>query len=205
MRSTNDYLRAVLDTLKYSFGELLVINVLCVLTMLPIVTIPPAIAGMYYATSKLANQKVANRAVFFEGFKKYLKTSYIWFFSNVVVIALLLFNIQISFQLGEPILLNLIASFWLLLVVWLLLQIYSLPFLIRQEQPKLLQALRNSALLWLKHGFFSLFLAVIIAVLILISVFLYPLWAVITASLIAYIANLGMVYLISKESAASSA
>ena len=200
MNSTRDYIRTVLESVQYSFGELLVSNIFFVLMLLPIITIPPAFAGLYYSTSKLAHNESSTRQTFFEGFKRYFRPSYYWLFSNVIVVGLLLFNIDFSIQFPQVMWLqNLRGVYWILLGFWMLLQIYLIPLLIQQEKPKIYLALRNSAILWFKHGLFSLLLSVVIIILVVISSYLFPLWFVITASLIAYLTNLGVVYLLSKE------
>jgi hypothetical protein len=200
MNSTKDYLRTVLDTIRYDFGDLMVSNVLWVLLILPIITIPPAFAGLYYATLQQVHYKSVTRQIFFEGFRKYLRPSYGWFFSNVLVIGILLLNINLTIQFPQVWWLQLLRGVYLvLLVVWLLLQFYTFPLLIQQEKPRLGLALRNSAILWLKHSILSLLLSVVIIVLVVVSFFLFPLWFVVSASLIAYLANLGVFYLLSKE------
>lgn len=200
MNSTNDYIRAVLETIQYSFGELLVSNIFFVLMLLPIVTIPPAFGGLNYAASQLVINKRVNRQTFFEGFKKYFQTSYVWFFTNVIVVGILLFNIDLSIQSHQVLWLQYLTRiYWILLGVWMLLQIYTFPLMIQQEKPRFILALRNSAILWFKHSIFSLLLSVIISILVIISIYLFPLWFVISASLIAYITNLGVFYLLSKE------
>jgi hypothetical protein len=200
MNSTKDYIRTVLDTIRYDFGDLMVINIYWVLLMLPIITIPPAFAGLYYSTSQLVQNESVTRQTFIEGFKKYFRASYVWFFSNVLVVGLLLFNIDISISVPElSWLQNLMGVYWVLLASWMLLQLYTFPLLIQQDKPRIVLALRNSALLWFKHIPFSFLLSLVIVILIVASIYLYPLWFVITASFTAYLANLGVVFLLSKE------
>lgn len=200
MKSINDYLRTVLATLRYSSGELLTINLLWVLLMLPIITIPPAFAGLFYATHQLANETKVSWRTFFEGFNKYLLKSYVWFLANAIVLGLLLFNIDLALQRPEiSWLRQLSLIYWVLLFMWLVLQLYSFPFLIEQDEPRLILAFRNSAILWMKHLFFNLFLVILIGILVVISYFVFPFWFVITASLIAYLSNLGLAFLLSKE------
>jgi hypothetical protein len=200
MNSTKDYIRTLLDAIRYDFGDLMVGNVFWVLLMLPIITIPPAFAGLYYATSQMVHLEPITRKVFLDGFKKYFRVSFVWLFSNVIVVSLLLFNIDISFQNSQIVWLQFLKGiYWVLLGSWMLLQIYIFPLLIQQEKPRLDLALRNSAILWFKHSIFSLFLSFVVIILVAISFYLYPLWLVVTASLIAYLENLGVVYLLSKE------
>lgn len=199
MKSTNEFFRTVTTTVRYSMGELITINILWVAFTLIIVTIPPAFAGLYYATNQLAQDKPVTSRTFFEGFKKYFLVSYGWFLSNGVVISLLLFNISLSNQVSETWLQSLTGFYWIVIVIWVCLQIYSFPFLIQQEKPKLTLAIRNSAILMLKHGIFSLSLSIIIGILVIISAYLFPSWLFISASFFAYLANLGLVNLLSKE------
>jgi uncharacterized membrane protein YesL len=200
MNSTKDYIRTVLDTIRYDFGDLMVSNVLWLLVSLPIITIPPAFAGLYYSTSKLAHNESCSRQTFFAGFKKYFRTSYYWFISNVIVVGLLLFNIDLSIQNSQLLWLQFFSGVsWVILAAWMLLQIYTFPLLIQQDDPRLVLALRNSAVLWFQHSSFSLLLSFVIIILVVVSLFLFPLWFVISASLIAYLANLGVIYLLSKE------
>ena len=200
MNSSKDYIRTVLDTIKYDFGDLLVSNVIWVLMFLPVITIPPAFAGLIYATSQMVHNESVTRQIFFNGFKKYFLASYRWFFFNVIVVGLLLFNIDFSIRFPQVLWLQYLRGvYWVLLASWMLLQIYTFPLLILQEKPRLALALRNSAILWIKHSIFSLLLSVVIILLVVVSLFLFPLWFVVSASLIAYLANLGVVYLLSKE------
>lgn len=200
MNSTKDYARTVLDTIRYDFGDLMVSNLFWMLLILPVVTIPPAFAGLYYSTSKLAHNQTSSRQIFFEGFRKYFLTSYYWFFSNLIVVGLLLFNIDLSIQNPQLVWLQLFSGVSLVILTgWMLLQIYTFPLLIRQDKPKLLLALRNSTVIWFKHTIFSLLLSFVIIFLIGVSLYLYPLWFLVTGSLIAFLANLGVVYLLSKE------
>ena len=200
MHSTKDYIRTVLDTIRYDFGELIVSNILWLLLSLPIITIPPAFAGLYYATSKLAQNESVTRQTFVEGFKKYFRASYGWFFSNLVVLGILLINIDLSIRVPElSWLQNLTGVYLVFLVYWILLQLYTFPLLIQQDKPRIGLALRNSAILWFRNILFSFLLFLVIGILFTASMYLYPLWFVVTASLIAYLANLGVVYLLYKE------
>jgi len=200
MKSPNDFFRKVLDTIKYDFGDLMVSNIFWVLMLLPILTIPAAFAGLYYSTSRLVWNERITKKLFFVGFKKYSKASYICFFSNIIVIGLLLFNIDYSVQFPQIDWLRYLRGvYWVLLGIWSLLQIYVFPLLIHQEKPRLFLALRNSALLWFKHITFSLLLSGIVILLVIASVYFYPLGFVISGGLIAFLSNLGLVYLLSKE------
>ena len=199
MNSWKDYTKTVITTLRSSFDVLMVSNILWFVLTVLIITIPPAYAGLYYATNRLAHDETVSRSTFFEGFQKYLRVSYVWFLLNVVVVGFAIYNIYLSTQFNQTWILVLSGFNWILVAVWMLLQIYTFPFLIEQDKPSLFHALRKSAGLWLKHGIFNFSLAVVIGILAVISVFIPPLWFIITAGLITYLANLAMVFLLSKE------
>jgi hypothetical protein len=200
MNSTKDYLRTVLDSIRYDFGELMLSNVIWLLLCLPIITIPPAFAGLYYSTSKLAQNGTISKTTFFEGVRKYFRPSYYWFFLNLIVVGLLLFNIDVSIQNVDLLWLQFSSgASWVMLFAWVLVQMYTFPFLIQQDNPRLMLAIRNSAILWFKNIIFSTILSMVIVIMLMISLYIYPLWLVITASLITYLTNLGVIYLLLKE------
>jgi hypothetical protein len=77
-----------------------------------------------------------------------------------------------------------------------MIQVYTFPILLEQDQPRLVTALRNSMVLYLRRPGFSLaLLATLLALALISTLFVVP-WALITASLSAYLANRGALYLI---------
>jgi len=202
MNDHKDFIRTIMDSVRYNFSELMTINLFWALLSIPIVTIPPALAGLSYATYQIiANQKVTKQT-FFIGFKKYFAVSYVWFFSYVLVAGLLLFNIDLGIQQQNIGWIGALSGvYWVLLAAWIFFQVYSLPFFVQQEKPKVIMAIRNSVILWLKNPIFSVILTLVLLVIIIISTLLPPFWLLITTSLVTYIANLAVVFLLSREEA----
>lgn len=169
---------------------LISLNVIWFFLTIPLITAFPAAAGLYYATNQLAHQRSAGVGTFVEGFRKYLWLSLRWGILNLLVIFLFAFNIWFytSIEAGW--------AFWAagltigIIVIWLSLQVYTFPLLLEQEQPSLVLAIRNSAVLYARRPGYSLGIAAILLVLALISTFLFPpAWGLITASLGTYLAN----------------
>ena len=180
----------------YNGYELIKINFIWVLLTLPVITAPAATGGLYYATNQLAHQNVASWNIFFEGFRKYWWMSWRWLLANVVVLIILgggyLFYGQIQTSLG-----TLLQGFLMVLIaVWLLLQVYTYPLLLEQEERSFIIALRNSLVFFLRAPGYSLSLAVVVLGLAVLSTYLRVPWFLFTAGLIAYLANRGMLHLL---------
>jgi hypothetical protein len=83
-----------------------------------------------------------------------------------------------------------------LAVLWGLLQTYTFPLLLEQEDRRMLTALRNSVVLFIKYHVTSLGLALLLVLLLVVStLFVPPAWLLATASLGAYVANRGTIVL----------
>jgi hypothetical protein len=199
MEEQNRYPKIVLNTLRYSLGEFFTINVLWALFLIPVITIPPSFAGLYHSADELAQDKKVTWRTFLEGVNKYYKVSYFWFFANLIVVGSLLFGININ-QFTEVEWLQFMTGFYrVVLVVWLFIQLYAFPFLIVQKKPRLMLAFRNSTVLWRKYAFFSLGVMLVVFVVSAISTVAIPLWAIFSASLIAFLSTSATRYLVAQE------
>jgi uncharacterized membrane protein len=73
-----------------------------------------------------------------------------------------------------------------LLAFWLLLQIFALPFLFEQEQPSVVQALKNSTVFLRRNLILVLVLALLLAASLAIGILAFMLTFVFGAALIAF-------------------
>ncbi|MBN1147768.1 MAG: DUF624 domain-containing protein [Anaerolineales bacterium] len=197
MRSLGHVLTLWLADAWRALWELLVFNLLWLALTLPLVTAPPAIAGLYYATNQLAHEKEANWRTFLEGFRRYFWLSWRWMLANLLVAALVLANYlfygRFQAQWGSAVQ----GVFLGLLFLWVLLQIYTFPLLLEQADQRLFTALRNSLVFYLRRPGFALGMALfLLAALYLLTRFAWPTWLVVTAGLNAYLANHAVLYLI---------
>ncbi len=148
-------------------------NLLWLLLAIPVVTLPPATAGMLYLTNQVAHHKSVELRLFFEGFRRFFWKSWLLALLNVLVLAVFAANAQfyggrIGGQWGA-ILQGLFVG---LAGVWCLVQLYVLPMLFEQEEPRLLLALKNAAFMTFASPMTSLVLAALLAIVAALSVVL---------------------------------
>jgi uncharacterized membrane protein YesL len=107
----------------------------------------------------------------------------------VLVAALLIFNYLFYHGFGTE------WSYWVqgaflgLLILWGLLNLYTFPLLLEQSDRRLVTALRNSLVIYIRRPAYALGSAALMVLVGYLSYRLLPLWGVITASLSAYLAN----------------
>jgi uncharacterized membrane protein YesL len=178
----------------YNFFDLLSTNLFWAFFTALVITAPAAAAGLYYTTNQLAHQKSISWRTFFEGFRQLFWLGWRWALMNLVVVVLLYVNIVFYGQFHTQWADFVQGLFITLSVFWAIVQVFTFPLLIEQHDRRLRVALRNSLVVIMRRLGFVIGLLLVMIVLILISTFLlWPLWFLITASLLAYLANLGTV------------
>ena len=181
----------------YNMAELVVLNLLWLLLTFPLVTAPAALGGLYYATNQMANHQPFNWRMFFTGFKQCFWLSLKWALVNILVYAVLWANYRFYEQLEGGWTVWMQAASLSAGFMWLLLQIYTYPVLMEQKDRRLRVALRNSLVLYLKRPGPSLTLALTLLALAFLSTWLKMApWVILSASLMAYLANVMTVALL---------
>lgn len=191
-------LRVFWSSVKDVWEELFMLalmNLVTALLLVPIVTFPPALAGLWSVSNIAARGKSIAWSDYFDAFKRYFGKSWALAGINIGVIATLGLNIWF-YQAGNPPL-NLsdtaslmIRAFWTsLLVIWVFLQMYPMALLVEQEDQRIRLALRNALVLLAAHPGFSLLLGVLLLVVIAISVVIPALLALISLALVAVTCN----------------
>lgn len=191
--------RWMLDAYHYFF-ELVTINLCWLLLSIPLVTAAPAAAGLYYATNQLAHDEhEVTWRTFFTGFRQHFWLSWRWGALNLLVIAVLLSNIWFYQRFTGAWVPWVETLFISLIFLWWLLQIYTFPLLLEQQNTSLRVALRNSLVFYLRQIRLALGMALLIMALIYLSIrFVPPAWGVLTISLCAYLANRMTILLIAE-------
>jgi uncharacterized membrane protein YesL len=165
-------------------------NLLWLLAIPLVVTLPPATAGMFYLANQVAHHKSVELGMFFEGFKKYFVKSWLWVLLNVGVLLVLYVNLvfygeRVGGQLGSIVQ----GLFVGLGVMWCLIQLYVFPMLLEQQEPRLLLALRNAALMAFASPIATLLLGVLLAATTVLSLVLALPFAVALMAIVALAAN----------------
>jgi uncharacterized membrane protein YesL len=173
----------------YGWVNMLAINVVWLLCSLTLVLAAPATLGLFYAANEAAHGHGGSLSDFIEGFRAYFFRSLLWGILNVVVAALVGINLQFYTQFMEVwaaagSMLTLILS-----VLWIMVQIYALPYLIEQESKQLRVALRNGLFTLLASPLYTLVLAAYLVLLIALSLSLPVLFIVGVPPLIGLLAN----------------
>ena len=161
-----------------------------ILLCLPIVTIPAAFAGQYYTMHELVNGETVEWRTFFEGIKLFFWPAVRWTVVNLLVILTLGIYILFLSSSASSSGLDWLSGIPLgLLVIWLIINGFTFPFMLNQENPSYGMALRNSLIFYLKWPFQALAFILINAVVIGLSIWLVIPWIILTASFTALMAS----------------
>jgi len=158
-------------------------NLFWLALLIPVITIPLAFAGLYTCAHGLAHGESLEWQSFFTGIKKYFGASLRWSGANLLVFFVLTFYIWFfSFRGNNP------TDVWrnvfiVLALLWSALNMYTFPFMLVQQKPSYLNALRNSAILFLKWPGQALGFTLFILLVIGLSLWLRFPWLVFGASL----------------------
>lgn len=179
-------------------------NLLWFICCLPLVTIPPATAALYVATREITHHHHIGWRDFLKTVQEYFMISWRWGILNFLVGFIFWTNLWFYTVTSSSATILLAALWWGLLVLWLIIQMYTFPILLEQEEPQIRLALRNAVILCLQHPLFTLVLALVMVFVILLTFFLPVFVALFTASLTTFIYNKAIQHLLQLEKTASS-
>ncbi|MBN1811469.1 MAG: DUF624 domain-containing protein [Anaerolineae bacterium] len=183
--------------------HLVLAGIFAVLAVIPLIPLPPAIAGLWSVANRVADELAIHWSDYLEGFRRYFWKSLGLALINILVLAILLSNVWFytpnnnPFNLDSNINLVIRMFFLLLTVLWLAYQMYPMALLLEQEDQRLRIALRNAGVLFLARPGFGILLALVLAIVIAIST--YPLvvpWFILTLSFIALVCNKAVKHLL---------
>ncbi len=161
-------------------------NLFWLALLIPVVTIPLAFAGLYACAHGIVRGESMEWQSFFTGIKKYFNASLRWTGANLLVLAVLAFYIWF-FSARRDIAAGssstLLGFSPTLVLIWGILNMFTFPFMLEQTKPSYLNALRNSAVLFLKWPGQALGFTFINLVVIGLSVWLRFPWLIFGASL----------------------
>jgi len=168
-----DALRITWRSLRDTYEELFILiaaNLLTLLLFIPVVTGPPALAGLHNLGFHIANEKRVEFGLFWEGFRSFFLDSWKLAALNILVLGILgvdiwfyLFQAQGAWWVAG------LVGLWILLI-WALAQLYTFALLVRQEERKLFLLLKNAVLLTLAYPAFSLTAAVLLVLILALSI-----------------------------------
>jgi len=153
-----------------------VCNLLWLFFNLVLVTGPPATVALFYYANRLAHGEPTGVGDFLRAVRRYFGVGWRWGLVNGVLLFLLVGDVILTGQLSQSAGARLAQGFFLAgLLAWLLLQLYTLPFLFEQETPSVRLALRNGAAMLGNNLLFSVALGVWLGGILLLGTLLFML------------------------------
>jgi len=168
-------------------------NLFWLALLIPVITAPLAFAGLYACAHGIVHGESLDWKSFFVGIKKHFGASLRWTGANLLVFALLAFYTWfLSYRDSNltDVWRTLGGFFVGLASVWWIVNMFTFPFMLVQVKPSYLNALRNSAVLFLKWPGQALGFTLFNLVVIALSLWLRFPWLVLGASLPALMACL---------------
>lgn len=146
------------------FWTILIVHLLFLLGIILILPGPPAMLALFFYGNRIAHGESATERDFLNAVRRYWGPAWHWGVLNLFVIGLLTGDYYLTARLTDN---TSIAAFIqglyiVLLVAWLLLQLFALPFLFEQSEPLILQALRNAAVFIGRNLIFVLVFALLL-------------------------------------------
>lgn len=168
-------------------------NILWLVLCLPVVTAPLAFAGLYYCAHGLVyGEPSMSWRCFFVGIKRYFGPALRWGGLNLLV----LFTVAFYTWFFSPARGDITRAWHSLagglliplLLIWCVLNFYTFPFMLIQEKPSYMNALRNSLVLFLRWPGVALGFTLFSLAILALSAWLRFPWLVLGGSLPALMA-----------------
>ena len=184
-------LRFAVRDIWQEFWTILIVHLLFLLANLLIIPGPPATLALFYYGNRVVRDEIVNERDFLHAIRQYWRPAWRWGLLNLGIIGLLTGDLYLVAGLIKSV--NTLAFiqglYSALLTGWLLLQLFTLPFLLEQEQPLVSQALRNAAVFVRRNLLFVLLLALLLIISLAVGILLFMLTFVLGGALVAFASN----------------
>jgi uncharacterized membrane protein YesL len=171
--------RVIVKSIKDIWGEmfmLVLMNLFTLLCQVVIIPGPPAMAALYAMCNRVANDYAVSWEKYFEAFRTYFKKSWIYAVFSIAITLMLVVNFfWYGQQFGDQSWAAWVQGAWLaMLFFWLVINFYTYPFFMEQEDKRWRVALRNAALVAGANPLFTLVIIFVTALLLIISIAITP-------------------------------
>lgn len=190
--------RTVIDV-RFIGVTLIYFNLLWFLCSIPLITLPAAIGALYVVVRELGYRRQVSWRDFFQAMRDHFVAGWRWGIVNLVVSFLFVVNFWFYSQLPSPYGLLLTALLVGFLLVWLMVQMYTFPVLLHQEQARIGLAIRNAFALCIHHPIFTLTHAFVAAIFVFMSLVVPYFWMIFTTALVFYFYNQAVITLLKIE------
>lgn len=197
--------RVLWEAVRHFWDNLIVLavmNMLTVLLMLPVVTFPPALAGLWYIGNQAAHGETVQWGDYFQGFRRYFLKSWGLALIDVLVAALVALNVWFyrpdvfPFNISDNLAVWIRSIFVALGFIWWCYQLYPMAMLLEQEDQRIRLALRNSLILVIVNPGAAFVVGVLSLLVLVLSLRVPPLLVLVALAFLAVACNEVVIHLL---------
>lgn len=166
------------------------VNSFWILANLLVIPGPPATIALHAYANRIVHDEVTDLGDFWKAFKHSWGVGWRWGAVNLVAAALLAVNYYLVSNAVNINTGSFLQGLYIAVALgWLMLQFYALPFLFEQEEMKVSQALRNSALMIGRNLGFSFLFGLSLLLFMLVATLAFALGIMFGAVFLALVGN----------------
>ncbi len=168
----------------------LVCNFVWLICVLLIIPGPPVTLALFYYANQTIHEETVNVSDFFKAIPRFWWTGWRWGILNLIVLTLLVGDVILtSYQSQTQPSIFFSGIYFTIIAFWLLLQTFTLSFLLEQEKPSVLQALRNGVVMIGKNPIFSLSFLFLLLLTLTLGTIAFMLSVALGGALVAFAGN----------------
>lgn len=152
-----------------SWTDNVMMSTLWLFAQISIILGPPATFGVYYVAHELINGQALGLAGMIQGARKHFWTSLLWGLINIVALVLLVIAFEFYGSLQAMIGVFLQGLIFMIGVMWVITQFYTLPYYFMMDPHSLRTAMRNAALTALASPFFAMAMLIFLSLDLILS------------------------------------
>lgn len=170
---------------------ILIVQLLFLLAIVLVIPGPPAIIALFYYGNRVVHDESVNERDFLNAMRQYWGPAWRWGFMNILIIGLLTGDTYLVETLTDnTTLASFVQGLYLtLLASWLLLQLFALPFLFEQTEPRVMQALRNAVVFLKRNLVFAIVLGLLLSLSLIAGTLLFMLTFAFGGAFLAFAGN----------------
>ncbi len=157
--------------------DMVFVMIVWVFAQVTVVLGPPATFGVYYVAHSMINGEALGVRGLISGGRKYFWKAWIWGVINILAVVTLFINFDFYGRVEANWGVYVQGVMIIVGFLWLSTQFYALPFFMEQDNKSIKIALRNGVLTTLAAPFFTMALAIPVALIVALSgIFVLPLF-----------------------------
>lgn len=176
-------IRKIFSVYRRSLAEIwgdlwtmLVVNSLWIVANLLIIPGPPATIALHSYVNRIVHGQESDHDDFWKAFKRSWGVGWRWGIVNLIVMLLLALNYYLVSNATNANLGSWLQGLYIAVALgWFMLQFFALPFLFEQEEMKVGQAMRNSALMIGRNLGFSFLLGLSLLIFLTVATLAFAL------------------------------